>query len=76
MARAPVSDRTRWRVWLMPLAIAWCVLALLVVHFVFHRPVLPDLLIFLILIGFGVASRLRATPKRGSGERKPTPRDG
>jgi hypothetical protein len=75
MERVPVSDRSRWRIWLMPLAIVWCVLALLAIHYVFHRPVLPDLLIFLALIGIGVATRLRAIPNRESRKRKPTQRD-
>jgi len=71
MQRVPESEGSRWRIWLMPLAIVWCALALVVIHYVFHRPVLPDLLIFLVLIGVGVASRLRAIPRRES--RKPEP---
>jgi hypothetical protein len=71
-----VSTPYQWfrrRVWRVLAVIAVVVLASLVTHYVFHRPVWPDLLV-LLAVGVSLALVNRASFRRsGDGERKEAP---
>jgi hypothetical protein len=70
-----VSDKSPLRIWQIPLAIAVAAFVLLVIHYVFHRPVFPELVIFLALIGIGIATKWPAIIQRWKEKRKPPPRN-
>jgi hypothetical protein len=60
-------------VWRVLLAIAALALAVVVTHYVFHRPVWPNLLMILTIVAVGAVLG-RAGPRSGGNEQRKPPR--